>query len=113
MNRMMAPFAAPTKVAGLQGKKPQGSGGPCLWGQQWTRLAFFLAGAGSTATTGAWPSPRQGGPPRRAKPRRVWPKGPRSASWPPRLSLRRFSLQGKRPGVRDPRRLGAAMSSSA
>jgi hypothetical protein len=43
MNRMMAPGAAPTKAAGLQGKKPQGSGGPCLWGQQWTQLPVCLS----------------------------------------------------------------------
>jgi len=55
MNRMMAPFAAPTKAAGLQGKKPQGSGGPCLWGQQWTRLAPQAQQV--LATTGHGPRP--------------------------------------------------------
>jgi len=36
MNRIMAPFVAPTKVRSLQGKRPAGSGGRALWGPEWT-----------------------------------------------------------------------------
>jgi hypothetical protein len=34
MNRIMAPFVAPTKVLSLQGKGPWGPGVYALWGQQ-------------------------------------------------------------------------------
>jgi hypothetical protein len=36
MNRIMAPFVAPTKVRSLQGKGPRGSGVRALWGPEWT-----------------------------------------------------------------------------
>jgi hypothetical protein len=52
MNRMMAPFAAPQKRR-LCRENATGSGARALWGQQWTRLPFFLADGTSTATTGA------------------------------------------------------------
>jgi hypothetical protein len=39
MNRMMAPFAAPTKAPVCREKGAE-SGVRALWGQQWTRLPF-------------------------------------------------------------------------
>jgi hypothetical protein len=57
MNPDDGPLCGPHKSVGFAGEKPQGSGGPCLWGQQWTRLPFSYPDARSTATTGAWPSP--------------------------------------------------------
>jgi hypothetical protein len=48
---IMAPFGAPLKRLGLQGKCRRVPGSVPLWGQQWTRLLSFHP-APSTATTG-------------------------------------------------------------
>jgi hypothetical protein len=54
MNRIMAPFAAPQKCRVFREKSLRVEG-PCPFGAAMDSSA--LEDAGSTATTGAWPSP--------------------------------------------------------
>jgi hypothetical protein len=55
MNRMMAPFAAPTKAPSLQGKSRRVPGSVSFGGSN--RLVCLLLIARSTAATGARASP--------------------------------------------------------
>src|SRR5215208_3498506 len=86
------------------GEKAAGSGVRALWGQQWTRLPFFLLIPGSTATTGAWPSPLSRG---------GWLGVQQRDDGPLERCPEMAALQGKSGRVRGPRPLGAGMDSSA
>jgi hypothetical protein len=99
---IVAPPTAPQKASFCRGNA-EGFGGRALWVRRWARLPFLLI-PGSTATTGAWPSPLSRG---------GWLGVQQPDDGPLERSPEMAALQGKSGRVRGSAPFGAVMDSSA